>query len=206
MIDILRLEVRDSTLFISSFYKITGSKALEITVNFRELQDVQVAAGTLFNETPFQADVLALSASEDARLDMEFRSSLCTISLEGNAKADLRAETDSLSVTLRERADAVIYTVNDGMEVNLSDQAGLDLEGVSTQASIAADGNSGLQATRLEAENLLLTISGSASARIRATGQVDLDASGGARTYLYGAPKIEILRFADRAELHKEED
>ena len=206
LIDVLRLEVRDSTLYISSFYKITGSKALDITVSFKELESVTASAGYLYNESPFQSELLDLSAEEDARLNMEFRASLCRVSLEGNGKADLRAEADSLSVILKERSDAFIYTVNDAMQVRLTDQSGLELEGISGEAAVEADGNAGIKGTRMEATTLHLTTTGSANARVRAMDQLELDASGGSRTYLYGTPKIEILRFTDRAELHKEEE
>ncbi len=206
LIDVLRFEVRDSTLFIDSFYKITGSKVLEITISFAELESVRASAGSITNERPFQADLLELTAEETARLDMEFRASLCQVSLTGIGKADLRAEADSLSVTLNERADATIYTVNEGMHARLSDQSGLTLEGISKEAVMEVQGNAGMRAERLEAEALRLTVGESTTARIRATSRLILDAAGGSRTYLYGSPQVEVLRFSDRAELHKEED
>lgn len=206
LVDVLRFEVRDSTLFITSFYRITGSKALEITVSFAELQSVTAAAGSVSNDTPFQADLLDLKAGEGTRLDMEFSASLCRVSLTGNAKADLRAEADSLAVTIAERADANIYTINEGLGVKLADQAALDLEGISRDAAMDVMGNARIKAEGLEVEKLQMTIGNSATARVLATSLLTLDASGGGKTYLYGSPQVQILGFADRAELHKEED
>lgn len=206
LVDILRFEVRDSTLYIGSFYRITGSKSLEITVSFSELRRVAATAGHLYNTAPFQSEVLDLLASEDARLSLEYRAGLSQVMLEGNSRATLRAEADSLSVDMRERSDAFIYTVNQGMQLYLREQSGLDLEGISAQAAFEATDNSGLDATRLEAESLRLKASASATARVRATTQLELDASGGSRTYLYGSPAITVLQFSERSELHKEED
>jgi hypothetical protein len=206
LVDVLRFEVADSTLVIASFYSITGSKKLDITVMYHELASIRAEAGSLVSEEVINGEALAISATEAASLQLRLRASLITLEMDGNSRADLNAEADSLYVDLSGQADASLYTVNQGMGLNLGGNASLNLEGVSTEAAVHLTENSSLKAEGMVANRLRAGLDASAVARLRAEAEFELDAAGGSRTYLYGQPQIRIARFSDRAELHKEPD
>lgn len=206
LVDVLRFDVTDSTLVIASFYQITGSKKLDITVRYRELASVRAEAGSLVSEEVIEGSAMAVSATEAASLQLRLRAPLITLEMDGNSRADLNAEADSLHVDLRDHTDINLYTVNQGMGLALSGNASLVLEGVSADASARLSDQASLKAEGLVASRLKAWLDGSAVARLRVDSELELDASGGSRTYLYGQPQVRIARFADRAELHKEPD
>lgn len=204
LVDVLRFDVADSTLVIASFYQITGSRKLDITVRYRELASLRAEAGSLVSEEVIDGDAMAVSATEAASLQLRLRAPLITLEMDGNSRADLNAEADSLHVDLADHTDVSLYTVNQGMELTLSGNASLALEGVSAEASAGLTDQASLKAEGLVATRLKARLDTSAVARLRVDTEFELDASGGSRTYLYGQPQVRIARFADRAELHKE--
>jgi hypothetical protein len=206
LVDVLRFEVRDSTLYISTFYQITASKKLNITVSCRELSTVNAQAGRLFNDDLIHADGIDLRAGEAAKLDLRIRASYCNIILNGNAAADMNIEADSLAIELKEQAGATIYAVHEALELRMDGNTSLTLEGVGDRMGVVVMNYGNLKASRMEAGHLSLKADRSAKAEVRAVTDCTLDLAGISRTYLYGNPKVQVTRFADQAVLHKEED
>ena len=206
LVDVLQFQVQDSTLVISSFYDITGSRALDITIFFRELAGVEVLEGRIIGEAEFNADLFRLRTEGAAGAELRLRASLCDVTISGNSRADLNIGAESLVVRMAERSDATIYADSDTLSAELGDNADLTLEGIADHAVLRLTGESGLTARKLVAEILEANLSGAATGRVHATSSLILDASGQSRTYLYGAPAVTLRRFADRAELHKEPD
>lgn len=204
LVDVLRFEVADNTLTIASFYAITGSRKLAITVRYRELNAVHAEAGSLVSDELVKSDLLKVTATDAARLQLRLQASLLNLHMEGNSRADLNVEADSLHLEMGDQADASVYTANQGMDLELSGHASLVLEGVSASASVKLTDYGNLKAEGLVATRLRAQLEASAVGRLRADSELELDLSGGSRTYLYGQPNIRIIRFADRAELHKE--
>lgn len=204
LVDVLRFDVADSTLVIGSFYTITGSKKLAITVRYRELASMHAEAGSLVAEEVIEGYEMAVSATEAASLRLRLRAPLITLEMDGNSRADLNAEADSLHVGLGDHTDVDLYTVNQAMHLGLSGNASLALEGVSAEASVYLTDQASVKAEGLVATRLRASLDASAVARLRADSEFELGAGGGSRTYLYGQPQVRITRFADRAELHKE--
>lgn len=206
LVDVLRLEVMDSTLHISSFYQITRKKALNLTVYYNELATLELSAGQMISEDVIGVDLLEMRLSEAARARMRLRAEVMALHMEGNSSADLNVEADSVSAQLRDRTDANLYTVNDDLNVSLQDNASLTLEGINEITVARVSGNAGLKASKLETDRAKVIIDVAGTARLRAIGEVELDASGQSRTYIYGEPAIRIAAFRDRSELHKEVD
>lgn len=204
LVDVLRFDVSGSTLTIASFYAITGSRKLAITVRYRELTALEATAGTLISEEVINGDLMEVSASEASKLQLRLRANLLNLALEGNSRADLNVEADSLHLAMGDQVDATIYTANQGMALELGGHAALALEGVSASASVQVLEYGNLKADGLVATRMQARLEASAVGRLRADSELQLDLSGGSRTYLYGQPRISIARFADRAELHKE--
>lgn len=206
LVDVLQFQVQDSTLVISSFYEITGSRALDITIFFRELAGVEVLQGRIIGEAEFNTDLFRLRTEGAAGAELRLRASLCDVTLSGNSRADLNIGAESVVVRMAERSDATIYADGNTLSAELADNADLTLEGIGDHAVLRLSGESGLSARKLVAGILEANLSGAASARIHAGTSLILDASGQSRTYLYGEPAVTLRRFTDRAELHKEPD
>ena len=204
LIDVLKFEVVDSVLEISSFYKITAKKKLEIIINYNELRSIVVREGRVETNDNIVADVFDAKLFNSAKLEMNVNAALINLEMEGNSSGDLNFQADTLNIALADRVDARIYSTSEWTNVNLTSSASVRMEGRSVALSANLTDNSNLKATKLEAEGVEVIAHGSPSARVFASTDFELTSSGSSKTYLSGNPKIDIIEFLDTSELHKE--
>ena len=206
LVDVLKFDVADSTLIISSFYTIVSKKKLEITVNFRELQSITQRDGKIFSDDVVESDELFINTFGSSQLEIDASGFMANVNGEDNSRMDLNLDIDSLNVALKHKTDAVIYAVSGSKTVDVQNTASLTLEGTTENMSVSMSGNSKLKADKLEAAEVDLTIQESSFARIYAFRSFALNSSGTARTFLYGTPTVTISDFLDTSQLLKKED
>ena len=204
LIDVLRFRVVDSTLIISSFYKITAKKQLDITVNYRHLNSIVVRDGSLIGNQRILTDELSIMASGVGRVDLAADSPIAQISLEENSKANLNMQADSLNLALNDKASIELYATATQHRVNMGGNTVAKLEGTADTLVVDLKESANLKAQKLEAAVIRLETGETAVARIYGYRDLELLATGAARTYLYGNPKITVTVFEDSAELRKE--
>lgn len=206
LIDVLRFRVVDSTLIISSFYKITGKKQLDITVSYRRLKSLIVRDGSVITNQRIQADELSVYSNGMARIELSANASVVDLSLEENSKGNFNLEADSLSLSLKDKANIQLYGVTQQHRLSMDGNTTAILEGTSDSLHIELKGSPNLRAQKLESAVIRLETGETAVARIYGYRELELLASGSSRTYLYGNPGITMTIFEDSAELHKESD
>lgn len=206
LVDVLKFEVVDSTLIISSFYSIVSRKKLEITVNFRELRAITQKDGKIFSDTMIESDALFINTFGNSELDIDASGFTASVNAEDSSRIDLNLDIDSLNVSLKDKTDAIIYAVSGAKTVNLQHTASLILEGTTENLRVDMSGNSKLKGDKLEAAEVDLTIRESSFARIYAYRNFGLNSSGSARTFLYGTSKVAIGDFLDTSQLLKKTD
>ena len=206
LIDILRFEVEGDTLRVDSFYRITGSKKLGLTLVYDEIQSIKVEAGRLGGEETLLADRLSLLLTGGGKAELNIRAALLDLQMEQNTSADLTVEADSLHAAFGGSTDTHIYTSGGAIDLSMTDLASLDLEGVCPELRASLTGNTRLKAAGLQADAATVYLNTSANARIQAVSEVSYEGRGSARLFVYGQPEIRILGMFDRCELHKVPD
>jgi len=206
LVDVLKFEVVDSTLVVSSFYDIVSKKKLEIAINYRELNGITVKEGKVFSETSISSDALYLNVFGNAELDIDANGFLANVNTEDNAKIDLNLDIDSLNVNMKHKSDGIIYAVSGAKEINLQDNTSLTLEGTTETLVAKLYGNAKLKAQALEAAEVTLLANESVFARVNAFRNFKLTSNGSSKTHLYGNPKITIEDFLDTSQLLKKQD
>ena len=206
LIDILRFEVEGDTLRIDSFYRITASKKLGLTLVYNELESIRVEAGRLAGEEPLVTDRLDLLITRGGKAELNIRAALLDLKMEQNTSADLRVEADSLHAAFQGFTDTHIYISGGSIDLSMTDQASLDLEGVCPKLTASLTDNTRLKAAGLQADAATVFLNTSANARIQAISEVAYEGRGSARLFVYGQPEIRILGMFDRSELHKVPD
>ena len=206
LIDILRFDVSDQTLTISSFYTITSSKKLELILEYRHLEHIQVTGGKVSGSETLNTDNLELILLEGAGAQLNIRSGFVGLQAEGNSSADLRIEADSLSASLSGYTDSRIYSSGGPLNLSMTGQASLDLEGVAGSLNVSLTDDTRLKASGMEATEVKAFLNTSANARLFAVESIAYEGRGNARLFVYGQPAIQILGMYDSAELHKAPD
>ena len=206
LIDVLRFEVEGNTLTISSFYTITGSKKLELILEYQDLEQIRLEAGRLSTLQTLNTDELQLTLLEGSRANLNLQAGFVDLRLAGNSAADLRITTDSLSAEMADYTDTRIYASGGPVNLVLTGQASLDLEGVSESLTASLTDNTRIQAMGMEATEVRAFLNTSANARFYAASRISYEGRGSARLFVYGQPEIRILGMYDSSELHKVPD
>ncbi len=204
LIDILKFKVQDSTLYISSFYKITGKKKLDITIQFVDLKKLTLQDGRIDMQDIITTDELYVTTFGASRLELNASAPYIQINMEGMSSGDYNLASDSLNITLKDRVDASIYSVGESSAIKMYKNASAKLEGKVDIFYADLYENSNLKAEKLEAETVKATLQESPSASVYALDNFELSSRGSSKTYLYGEAKIVILEFLDTSQLNKE--
>ena len=203
LIDVLKFEVEDNTLVISSFYKITTKKKLQITVNYRELQSITLREGVISMEDIISTDELFINTFGASRLQLNASAPVTHINMEGQSSGDFNLDSDSLNINLKDRVDASIYVVGEKNTLEMYKNASLRMEGTTDTLDLRLFENARFKGEKFEAAVVNASLEETSNARIYAFRDLVLTSKGSASTSLYGDPKITINEFLDTSQLIK---
>jgi len=204
LIDILKFKVSGSTLEISSFYKVTAKKKLDIIIRFRELDGITLRDGKLeVKEKVTALDDFQINTYGGSKLELMASASIVNINMEGNSSGDLNIETDSLNINLKDRIDVRIYSVSETNNIEMRKNASARMEGTSDFLTVNLFDSSNFKGSRLEASEVKLDIEGSSNADVNVMTDFELSSRGTAKTHLYGNSSVNIVKFLDKSQLHK---
>ncbi|MGI9551936.1 MAG: GIN domain-containing protein [Aurantibacter sp.] len=205
LIDILKFKVSGNTLEISSFYKVTSKKKMDIIIRFKELEAITLNDGKLVLKEKLSAyDNFQINTYGSSKLELLASAPVVTINMEGNSSGDLNIESDSLSINLKDRIDVRIYSVSEINNVQMHRNASARMEGTTDELHVELLDSSNFKGSKLQCDIAKVDISGSANARVDVVTELELTSSGSAKTNVYGSGKITLAEFLDTSQLHKE--
>lgn len=204
LIDVLKFNVDDGVLKISSFYNITSKKKLEITIFFQELSSIKMLNGKISMKDVISTDRLRVQTFGTSRLELNATADIMDITMEEISSGDFNLASDSLNITLKDRIDVKLYTTGASNNIYMYKNASAKMEGTADFLMAKLYGNSSLKASDLQANDVLLVTEDAPDVEVRALNTLQLSSKGGTRTKLYGEPKITILDFLDTSRLEKE--
>jgi len=206
LIDVLKFEVENGTLVISSYYDITAKKELEITVNYTELQAITVKNGSIVSKDVIESDELFVDGFNNTKLDIKANAAVMDINLEDTSSGDFHLEVDSLNVNLNKRAEAYVYAQINAGVLDMEGNSSLAMEGTSERLQINLLEDAKYKGETMQISSCKLAVTGKANARVHAFGDLQINATEDASIYLYGTPKITIEEFLGTSQLIKKQD
>ncbi|NJB70959.1 hypothetical protein GGR42_001421 [Saonia flava] len=206
LIDIFKFKVEDSTLIISSFYKVTGKKKLEIKVNYKKLEAITLRDGKVLGESMISSDRFYISTFGSSKLKLNVSAGLMHVNMEGNSSGDFNIDSDSLYVSLKDKVDLNMYSVSETARFEMYKNATVKLDGTTDSLHLKLVENTNFKGEKLEVASALLNLEGSPTARVYVYKEIELISSGTSKTILSGNPKITITEFLNKSLLRKEED
>ena len=204
LVDVLKFRVKDSTLVISSFYKITSKKKLDITINFYELSSLIIRDGKVKMDDVIESEELTIKTYASAKVTVNADTDFTNLEMEGNSSGDFNIQSDSLNIILKDRVDARIYSTTEFTTIQMNSNSAANMDGTAYALSVHLFDNANLKARKLQAEGVEIISEGSPTARVYASQDFELTSRGSSKTYLSGDAKIDIIQFLDTSELHKE--
>lgn len=204
LLDVLKFEVMEGTLYISSFYNITSKKKLNITIFYTNLVALKLGTGVITMKDVITSELLDIQAYGSARLILNASADVININMDGNSSGDFNVASDSLNLVLRDRIDAKVYATGQNNSLYMYKNASVNMEGNTDVFKAKLYGNASLKAEEFLAKSVVLISEDSPSAKIYALDALELTSKGASKTSLYGNPKITISEFLDTSQLHKE--
>jgi len=203
LIDVLKIEVKDSVLTIGAFYRIISKKQLDIAINFTSLNKIVTTTGVVFMNDMIGGDNLTVNTYGSSKVQLNTNAATVTIKAEGNSAGSYSVDTNSLALVLKDKSNSEIHAVSEEMNVEMYNGASIKLEGSTNLLNANLTGNSNIKGEKLTAVSIEALLQESTSARLHALENFSLTARDKSKTYLFGNPKITIIEFLDTSELHK---
>ena len=203
LIDVLKFKVVNETLIISSYYKVTSKKKLNITVNFSELFRINANDGNIVVKNRFSTEFLEVNATGSGRVEIDVDADAMEITMNDNSRGNFKVDSDTLNIRLAEKADLRLFGVMENTVLDMQRNSKADLEGFTDVFQFHLLDSSDLNAKRLEANSVEANLEGSSSAEVLSTATVDLYSKGSSKTYVFGDSKINLQEFLDTSELYR---
>src|SRR5690606_28877736 len=178
LVDILKFEVVDSTLVISSYYSIGSKKQLDITVEYTQLKALSLKAGSITSMDVIESDELFVDGFNDTRMDLRAQGGVMDINLEGVSGGNFNVDMDSLNISMGDRAQAYVYSVGETAQLDLEDQSALTFEGSANRVKLLMQGDAKYRGETMEAGEMVLELEEGPSAHVQAHGQLELSLKG----------------------------
>lgn len=200
--DVIKFEVNEGVLRISSTSKITSREKLEIALTFNNLNDIDLKNGAVvFAEKRIETKSLRISAYNSSVFDLDIIADGdgVAVMMQDNAFGKLKARTENITLALSDDANLVADISTDKATVELMKSAKLNLDGNSDDVAFYAMDSSELDARKMKVSSAKLIVSDNAMVHVDAREHLDLEAKDKSNIFLYSVPDKEVKKITDSA-------
>ena len=203
--DVITFNVQEGSLSFKTNKRITSSKAMEITVVYKDsLNIIELKEDAQLTSTStIKAKDLVLRTKESSKIYLTLEAENFNYIAAGKTKAELNITAKTVVLDLSDNSKIEALINSETITIDMLQRANAILEGDSNELTIKADNSSILKAEKLITKTCNLITEGQADVHIEASKDIVIEASGTTETYIYGSPKIEINKFDDDAILRK---
>lgn len=200
--DVIKFEINEGVLRISSTSKITSREKLEIALTFNNLNDIDLKNGAVvFAEKRIETKSLRISAYNSSVFDLDIIADGdgVAVMMQDNAFGKLKARTENITLALSDDANLVADISTDKATVELMKSAKLNLDGNSDDVAFYAMDSSELDARKMKVSSAKLIVSDNAMVHVDAREHLDLEAKDKSNIFLYSVPDKEVKKITDSA-------
>lgn len=205
--DIIKFDVKDSTLTFNTSHKITSSKKINIKVIYtRALKQIETFEdGEISSLTSVNLDkvILKNTGSSKAFLNIKTKDFKFINSDRAKVKLNVNSQIANLELAENSNVDALINA--DTLNVDLYQRADAKIEGTLKHLKVRADNSTNFVGKDLTTSTAEVICEINSDVAIQVTKSLAIEASGNSEVYIYADPKITLNKFSDTAKLYKKE-
>lgn len=205
--DIIKFDVKDSTLTFNTSHKITSSKKINIKVIYtRALKQIETFEdGEISSLTSVNLDkvILKNTGSSKAFLNIKTKDFKFINSDRAKVKLNVNSQIANLELAENSNVDALINA--DTLNVDLYQRADAKIEGTLKHLKVRADNSTNFVGKDLTTSTAEVICEINSDVAIQVTKSLAIEASGNSEVYIYADPKITLNKFSDTAKLFKKE-
>lgn len=201
---IFKFKVTDSVLYLSTYYKITASKQLDITLYTPTLDRVVISSGELGLTLDPRFKKTQLSLSGNATVAVAGTVPSFSVSGEEKSFVNINGSFSSLALEMTDRSTATIYgDVSDTAQLNMRDKASLRWGGTLAFLTASFEGASELDGMELSINEASVHASGKSTLNLHILSHLTYFSKEESQLNLYGTPRIDLLEFSGTSVLRK---
>ncbi len=201
---VFKFKVKDSVLFISTYYRITASKQLDITLYTPTLDRVVISSGELGLTLDPRFKKTQLSLSGNATVAVAGTVPSFSVSGEEKSFVNINGSFSSLALEMTDRSTATIYgDVSDTAQLNMQDKASLRWGGTLAFLTASFEGASQLDGMELSISEASVHASGKSTLDLHVLSHLTYFSKEESQLDLYGTPRIDLLEFSGTSMMRK---
>lgn len=201
----IRVQVDDNTLRINFSNKISRSKKMNIFITVtNELQTITAFKNAnIYADTRLILKKLTINAFENA--DFKVKIDADDFKINGFKNTDLIIDVFSknLETNISESCELKLEGEIDSLKTRIDNNSVLIVKGKGEKLEIDARNNGTFKGELFEVKNASVDASGRTDLKIDATEEINITASNKAEITVYHQPKINLIKFVDKATLHQ---
>lgn len=202
--DVIEFTVTEGILKIYTTSNIVNSKKLDITLSLNNLEYIYLKDDAeLKNEKTFETSAINIDAQNSSKFDLDLNSKQASIKMKSDARGKLKLRADDLVINMSDKTNLDADINVDANSTSLANNAKLRLDGNADRVSFSTIDSSELDAKRMKVSTAEVTTTKDSEVHIDARKNLSIDARDKSKIFVYSEPRIDIKKFADRAELLK---
>lgn len=202
--DDIMFTVSEGILKIYTTSNIVSSKKLDITLSLNNLDYIYLKDDAeIKSEKTFDSNAITIDAQNSSKFDLELKSNQVSIKMNSGAKGKLKLRADELIIAMSDKAYLEADINVNANSTSLANNAKLKLDGNCDKASFSTIDSSELDAKRMKVSSAEVTATKGSEVHIDARKNLSIDARDKSKVFVYSEPKIDIKKFADKAEIIK---
>lgn len=201
---VFKFKVTDSVLYLSTYYKITASKQLDITLYTPTLDRVVISSGELGLTLDPRFKKTQLSLSGNATVAVAGTVPSFSVSGEEKSFVNINGSFSALALEMTDRSTATIYgDVSETAQLNMRDKASLRWGGTLAFLTASFEGASELDGMELSISEASVHASGKSTLDLHVLSHLTYFSKEESQLDLYGTPRIDLLEFSGTSVLRK---
>lgn len=202
--DYIQIINKDSTLTLKTTAKLRDKKQ-EITVFYTDvLNTIELKENAeVFSKNSLKFKDLTLVTTDNSKAFLTIECNLLKHTNEGKARNKLNIIASNVTLELNDnsKVEALIYALK--IEADLLESTTALIEGDIEALDLNADNSSNFNGEKLSAKTINIITLNRAEAKVNASSNLIINASGTSKIEIFGSPKINIESFEDNAILKK---
>jgi hypothetical protein len=201
---VFKFKVTDSVLYLSTYYKITASKQLDITLYTPTLDRVVISSGELGLTLDPRFKKTQLSLSGNATVAVAGTVPSFSVSGEEKSFVNINGSFSALALEMTDRSTATIYgDVSETAQLNMRDKASLRWGGTLAFLTASLEGASELDGMELSISEASVHASGKSTLDLHVLSHLTYFSKEESQLDLYGTPRIDLLEFSGTSMMRK---
>lgn len=205
--EVIKFEVTNGVLNFETTQQITGSKKLQITVNYSsKLEEIEVNGDAEIRSlSTLEIENLTLNTTGNAKAYLNIRTKYFRYTATDKSRSRLNVVTENAELIIDDNSKIeALYTANN-LKADLYQRADLSIEGFVKSAQLRVDNSSSFKGKNLNIDDCTLSLEGGSTAVVNVAKTITIQATDKTEVYLYGNAAITLNKFLGSAKLLKKE-